>query len=1096
MRNLARLVVLEVASLAAVAQQTDPIARSVILVNRFATAPKIDGKLDDACWSKATGKRQLFLSAAEGEALGQILDVQGLTARARTTFYVGFDDGSLYFAARCEEPMMDKLVARAAKRDGPAWKDDCVEFFFDVNNNRDTYWHIVINARGTVYDASCSYSAGKEDKSGNAQVRAAATKGSDYWSLEGAAPFATLGVGAPKDGTLWTLNACRTRRPVSELTAWADVGRSFHQPALFGTAVFGNPQASVRTRFGAQEKTLARSMDAGRAAALRNPVLAARFQEMSTEAKQTGDLIREASTRNTGMTAADWLQCRRAMDKLDRLAAALRRLGLRYQIWQKSIWGGISPTELPPAEASADVQRLEIVTVRTGYRAAGFLVTNFQDETLEARVHVSDLKTETGADTIPARAVTVRVAQFVEIRGGALVPDALPRLPESQVLTVPADRTRLVWLTAETRDTRPGRYEGTLTLKPVRRSMPIKEVKLRVTVLPIELDRNAGAVVPWNSGNACLNRASVHDLLAHGVNVIYVLLCSNELFPWCDAEGNVKKINTAAFDKIIENARTSRDCPTRLRFLLALAFDYSWYRTLWPRVPDAARLEFVSPAWKKAFATYLGMLRDHFGKHGIPPEDLIVYPYDEPVVTSKHDEVAEVVEVAKLIHEAEPRLKVFTNPPGMRHLATTELPRFDGYIDVYCPYIGRWGLPGEIEFYDRQLAKGREVWGYSIVGKPTPPLSAGYRAGHWRVFELGWTSFSGFWCYDSWKGDMWDDYDTVSGRGFDYAVVYTDRKDIVVPSRRWEAWREGVDDFRSLTLLRQLCEQAEGKDLDATKERKVLESAVESALGARDPNAVDRSRTRVMAAAAQLHARLQGSSLDQLLAPRTKDEFGQHLRTRSTLFLAHFNGQVPDPLKWRGQEPKYVEGVFPKLGKDNLAVMLDGGETPTNGIVGMARVPKHGTIDFWVRPAPKQPQRRPVLVRLGGAGNGKCVVHYDPKTRQVGLRVAGRKRGWTVRTKTALPTQQWTRVTASYAKDGCWLYLNGKLDAHQPYTAPEEEVKIWYSGPDMLYVGCWERYDPELRRGVPSAEWNFTGAVDELRILNYPTKPGDDCERN
>ena len=105
------------------------------------------------------------------------------------------------------------------------------------------------------------------------------------------------------------------------------------------------------------------------------------------------------------------------------------------------------------------------------------------------------------------------------------------------------------------------------------------------------------------------------------------------------------------------------------------------------------------------------------------------------------------------------------------------------------------------------------------------------------------------------------------------SVVYVDRSVTadyngrIVPSRRWEAWREGVDDFRSLKLLQKLCEKAEAKKLDVTKKRKILATEVEKVLNLKSPDAIEHARVEIMTAAAALDARLQGKSLEKLLAP-------------------------------------------------------------------------------------------------------------------------------------------------------------------------------------------------------------------------------------
>lgn len=59
----------------------------------------------------------------------------------------------------------------------------------------------------------------------------------------------------------------------------------------------------------------------------------------------------------------------------------------------------------------------------------------------------------------------------------------------------------------------------------------------------------------------------------------------------------------------------------------------------------------------------------------------------------------------------------------------------------------------------------------------------------------------GFWAYSDTSGSSaWDDFD---GRRPDYAVVY-ENKNGPVSSRRWEAFREGIEDYQ---LFSAACER-------------------------------------------------------------------------------------------------------------------------------------------------------------------------------------------------------------------------------------------------------------------------------------------------
>src|SRR5262249_16101295 len=68
----------------------------------------------------------------------------------------------------------------------------------------------------------------------------------------------------------------------------------------------------------------------------------------------------------------------------------------------------------------------------------------------------------------------------------------------------------------------------------------------------------------------------------------------------------------------------------------------------------------------------------------------------------------------------------------------------------------------------------------------------------WRAWVLG-ASGSGVWSYSDTQGtSAWDDLD---GRRGDWAAVY-EAQGAVVSIRRWEAFREGLEDLALLTHVR------------------------------------------------------------------------------------------------------------------------------------------------------------------------------------------------------------------------------------------------------------------------------------------------------
>jgi hypothetical protein len=148
-------------------------------------------------------------------------------------------------------------------------------------------------------------------------------------------------------------------------------------------------------------------------------------------------------------------------------------------------------------------------------------------------------------------------------------------------------------------------------------------------------------------------------------------------------------------------------------------------------------------------------------------------------------------------------MELYIDPAGM--VTPESMKPFEGLIDIYSPQIDLLKDPdGKLLNYFQQLNK--RLWTYEA---PSPartfhPLGH-YRVQAWLAFEYGLTG-SGFWCYNSnnvnnlWRVNAPDDYD----------AVYNDGTGII-PSRRWEASRDGVEDYHLLMMLkRKIAELKDG----------------------------------------------------------------------------------------------------------------------------------------------------------------------------------------------------------------------------------------------------------------------------------------------
>lgn len=161
----------------------------------------------------------------------------GEKLKQKTLAWISTDGEFLYIAFKCFESEMEKIVRKVKERDGNVWFDDCVEVFLDINLDRKTYYHFIINSIGTKYDEFCSIIHGDlnkrdliNDSIWNGEWRAGAFIGKGFWSVEIIIPLYQFLI---KEN--FGLNVCRERKIFPEELGSLVLlkGGDFQQPEKF-----------------------------------------------------------------------------------------------------------------------------------------------------------------------------------------------------------------------------------------------------------------------------------------------------------------------------------------------------------------------------------------------------------------------------------------------------------------------------------------------------------------------------------------------------------------------------------------------------------------------------------------------------------------------------------------------------------------------------------------------------------------------------------------------------------------------------------------------------------------------------------------------
>jgi hypothetical protein len=176
-------------------------SRVPLIAQKVGEDPKIDGKLDEPAWQRATEANLINAYDREHKTPKFPTGVRAVwTARGLT---LGF---------RCHEPDVAAIQKTRTGRDhSTLYWDDNVEMIFDVTGKgAGDYVHFIISAAGVVADAR------GQDYSWNlAGIQTGTAIGQDEWTAEIFLPFDSFGADALKPGsgtnTQWLGNIMRHR---------------------------------------------------------------------------------------------------------------------------------------------------------------------------------------------------------------------------------------------------------------------------------------------------------------------------------------------------------------------------------------------------------------------------------------------------------------------------------------------------------------------------------------------------------------------------------------------------------------------------------------------------------------------------------------------------------------------------------------------------------------------------------------------------------------------------------------------------------------------------------------------------------------------
>jgi hypothetical protein len=182
---------------------------------------KLDGKLDEACWSKAVPIDN-FTQREQNE---------GAPATEKTKIAVVYNTNQLYFGIWCYDSEPNKISAHQMTRDFSWRSDDNIEIMLSPFNDNRSGYLFVTNPNGAMADVLIGNEGQDWNKDWNGVWDARVTRNQEGWFVEIVIPFSTLKFKSESVQT-WGINFERNIRRKKEQIMWQAWSRQYEVESI------------------------------------------------------------------------------------------------------------------------------------------------------------------------------------------------------------------------------------------------------------------------------------------------------------------------------------------------------------------------------------------------------------------------------------------------------------------------------------------------------------------------------------------------------------------------------------------------------------------------------------------------------------------------------------------------------------------------------------------------------------------------------------------------------------------------------------------------------------------------------------------------
>ncbi|MBT3379304.1 MAG: hypothetical protein HN742_43120 [Lentisphaerae bacterium] len=462
-----------------------------------------------------------------------------------------------------------------------------------------------------------------------------------------------------------------------------------------------------------------------------------------------------------------------------------------FYVWRGSPYRYTRPKEYPGFESSG-FERFEMQMAQDEFRTLPFTVSSCgQDVELEVAIE---------ADTGPAKnALLLRQTVYYRYGeddyGDFLAPLESP-------LLIRAGESRQLWLRFDARwsGIGPGDHACRLNVRDVRSGVT-KVIPGQFTVWDFALpsyDRvpnNAYAIYTRGEVGAKLPVEGTRHMKMYGLNTVYV--DPNELpFPVVlDAKGAIATFDASRLQRRVGLVQKAwQDAPGNEHLTWAFAVS-----GIAEKLTGDSDIRFPEERWEQVLSDWLRRLRDVITDLGLQDDDWYMVLADE---SSEAALVSVEIPLAEMIKRVAPAIKLSCNTSTV--ISDTLLSiRFFRAFDYLEPNLDAIETNPYLLDWVKMSRKPIRTYRCKAVLGRSKNLYDYYRVWGWRNHQHG-IKGTGVWAYSE-VGNPW----SKNQRCVHYALTCKHKSlDQVLHSRRYEFYREGVDDFRYILALKDAAAEA------------------------------------------------------------------------------------------------------------------------------------------------------------------------------------------------------------------------------------------------------------------------------------------------